>query len=350
MTMNASITIRVLHVIPDAPVGSYNLFARREAASLAKVGVDVQTWYLTSRRSVSKLLRLRKDFQKVVAEFKPDLVHAQFGTVTALFCLLNSKQPLVITFRGTDLNPDPSIAKVRGLMGRTFSRIAAAGAARIICVTSGLKQRLWWGRERTIVTPSGVKMELFRPIHRDEARARVGWPADAPIVLFNAGRFPRIKRPDLAQAAFEVAKQTLANAVLVILDGTLAPDLMPLAYSAADCLLVTSDYEGSPSVVREAMACNLPIVSVEVGDVAERIRNDRSSTIVSRDPREIGAALVKVLAERKRSNGRQAVMEIAEDRVALRLRELYEQVLIEQTARSFAMPAGLVPSDRQKRA
>jgi teichuronic acid biosynthesis glycosyltransferase TuaC len=320
-------TIRSLHVIPDLPVGSYNIFSRREAASLAAVGVHVETFYLSSRTSMPELSKLGKAFRQFVATFMPDVVHAHFGTVTALFCLLNTNAPLVITFRGTDLNPDPSISKLRGLLGRTCSRIAAAGAAKNICVTEELKQRLWAGKSKTVVMPGSVNMELFRPIPRDEARAMLGWRTQSRIVLFNAGRFPKIKRRDLAEASVQYAKRSLSGIELISLDGNVDPDKMPVIYSAADCLLVTSDYEGSPTVVREAMACNLPIVSVDVGDVAERIRNDHSSRIVVRNPEAIANELVSILSNTARSNGREAVMEIAEDRVALQLRKLYERVI-----------------------
>jgi teichuronic acid biosynthesis glycosyltransferase TuaC len=319
--------IRALHVIPDSPVGSYNIFSRREAASLASVGVDVETFYLSSRTSAKELVRLRSEFQEKIANFLPDVVHAHFGTMTALFCWLFADVPLVITFRGTDLNPDPSISRIRGLMGRTFSRIAAAGAARNICVTEELKRRLWLGKYKTVVMPGSVNPELFRPIPREEARAILGWNLDAPVVLFNAGRFPKIKRPDLATAAVQQAKYSVPDIQLFMLDGDVDPDRMPIIYSAADCLVVTSDHEGSPTVVREAMACNLPIVSVNVGDVAERIRNDVHSQVVGRDPQAIGAAIASTLVRGQRSNGREAVMEISEDRVARQLRELYEGVL-----------------------
>lgn len=335
-------TIRTLHAIPDMPVGSYNIFARREASSLASVGVEVETFYLSSRTSPRMLLQLRREFRKAIEKFKPDIIHAHFGTMTALFCVLSTRLPLVITFRGTDLNPDPSISKLRSFVGRTFSRVAAASAARNICVTEGLQRRLWWGKSKAVVMPGSVNMDLFRPIPKDEARVRMGWEQDARIVLFNAGRFPKIKRPDLAHAAVDCAKGRFGNIELVVLDGNTDPEIMPIVYSAADCLLITSDHEGSPTVAREAMACNLPIVSVEVGDVSERIRNDSSSRIVSRDPRDIGAAIADIVAKPRRSNGRAAVMEIAEDRAALQLRNLYEQILEQKRSRRWATAAAAV--------
>src|SRR5262249_13140299 len=149
----------------------------------------------------------------------------------------------------------------------------------------------------------------------------------ARIVLFNAGRFPQIKRQDLAAAGVGEAQRLVDGIQMVSLDGSVDPNIMPAVYSAADWLLVTSDREGGPRVVREAMACILPVLCVDVGDVGERIRNDRYSRVVARDARVIGEAIADILRIPSRSGGREAVSELAEPRVAAQLRGIYEDVI-----------------------
>src|SRR4029079_13851520 len=90
---------------------------------------------------------------------------------------------------------------------------------------------------------------------------------------------------------------------------------MPLYYRAADALLCASLSEGSPNVVKEALACNLPVVSTPVGDVPERLKGVYPSAVVARDAHSIGEALVQILLERRRSNGREHVASLDLDSI-----------------------------------
>jgi glycosyltransferase involved in cell wall biosynthesis len=106
---------------------------------------------------------------------------------------------------------------------------------------------------------------------------------------------------------------------------------MPLYYNASDCLIVASAYEGSPNVVKEALACNCPVVSSKVGDVEERLRDVYPSMVVGRNPQELGIALAEVLALNTRSNGRENITELSLERVTRRLIQLYNEVLEKET-------------------
>jgi glycosyltransferase involved in cell wall biosynthesis len=93
--------------------------------------------------------------------------------------------------------------------------------------------------------------------------------------------------------------------------------------SACDALVLTSMAEGSPMVIKEAMGCNLPIVSVRVGDVPEVIGGTPGCHLVARDPREIAAKLVEVLREPRRTTGRQQIAHLSHERIAERVLAVY---------------------------
>jgi glycosyltransferase involved in cell wall biosynthesis len=319
--------IRVLFVIPGSDTGSSMVFARRQAESLGAEGISVECFYLRSRTSPAVLLKEFMRFREVVRNFAPDVIHAQFGTVTALFSALASsrKTPLVVTFRGTDLNWAPN-GGLRGLLGRLFSQLAALRADRVVCVSHHLRSRLWWRRRRAKVMPSGVDTHRFRPFGRLNSRSRLGWGEEERVVLFNAGHNPRNKRLDLAEAAARLARYANPNIRLEVLRGATDPRFVPLYMNAADCLLVTSDSEGSPTVVQEALACCLPIVSVDVGDVRERIHGVAPSLIAAREPAALARALLRVVEKPVRSNGREKTVEISLSAIARELRHVYESV------------------------
>jgi glycosyltransferase involved in cell wall biosynthesis len=320
-----------LFVLPGDGQGSSMIFARRQAGSLAAEGVEVHIFYLGSRTSPARLLDELFRFRACIARHRPDAVHAHFGTMTALFAACGSGTlPLVITYRGSDLNPSPASygwhAKLRAACGRLLSQLAALRARRIVCVSRQLRDRLWWRRSAVLIQPSGVDSDVFRPEPRSFSRRGLGWSDTERVALFHAGPDVKGKRLDLAEAAVREARRKVPSLRLEVLDGKVPPELVPRLMNAADCLLLTSVAEGSPNVVQEALASNLPIVSVAVGDVEERLRGVDHSTIALPDAGVLGRALARLVDPPRRSNGRQKIHEFCARRLARELKEIYREL------------------------
>ncbi|HEV2198915.1 MAG TPA: glycosyltransferase [Bryobacteraceae bacterium] len=323
------------------------VFAHRQAAALVAQGHDVHLFHLRSRTSVVLLFGEFRRFRREIGVLSPHVVHAHFGTMTALFSALASGGvPLVITYQGSDLNPVPGNAaeRLRACLGRGLSQIAALAAAQIVCVSGPLKRRLLWRRERAVVLPTGVDAEIFYPQSRAEARLRLGWEEDCPVILFNSGNGARVKRLDLAQAAVARAQRKRPEVRLEVLDGRLAPELVPSLMNAADCLLLTSDAEGSPTVVQEALASNLPIVSVDVGDVREWFQNVRRARVVERDPEALAEALLELLAQPERSDGRRKLDQFSTHGIATELSRIYRRLAAGQRRGNGERGSGQVAS------
>lgn len=314
--------LRVLAVTPLPSSRASMVHVARQVASLEAAGVTCQTFNVASRTSPRIVAREWSRLRREIRAFRPHLVHAHYGTMTAFLAILSTSLPVIVTYRGSDLNPNRGRGWLREAVGTVLSQIAALRAARIICVSKQLKGKLWWRRDRVSVIPTGVDMTLFYPRDRHEARRELGWEEDERIVLFNAGD-PICKRLDLAQAGVRFAESLCGRIQFVVLDGNVLPDLIPLMMNAADCLLLTSDWEGSPNVVKEAIACNLPVVSVDVGDVRERLERVRPSMIVPRDSCEIGKAISAVLKLGQRSNGRESGNALSSETVSRRIVSLY---------------------------
>jgi glycosyltransferase involved in cell wall biosynthesis len=327
---------RVLFVIPGDGVNpvSSMIFARRQAEALAALGAEVQVFYLRSRTSPMVLLSEFRRFRRTIAQVRPEVIHAHYGTVTGVFAAAGAGRiPLVVTYRGSDLNVSPAERGLRPALGRLFSQVAALRADRIVCVSRQLRQRLRWRRNRATVLASGVDPQVFKPQPRAMARQELGWTGEERVVLFNAGPGSRNKRLDLAVAAVELARRDCAGLRLKVLDGSVDPRRLPVYMNACDCLLMTSDAEGSPNVVQEALAVNLPIVSVEVGDVVERLRNVRNTRIVERDAAALARALVELVRTPLRTNGRDYIGELCAERIADKLCQIYREVVEERHGR-----------------
>lgn len=320
--------IRVLAVTPLPSSKSSMIYVTRQMASLEAVGVTCQTFSVASRTSPWVVLGEWRRLRREIRKSQPELVHAHYGTVTAFLAVLSTTLPVVVTYRGSDLNPNRGRGWLREVVGVLLSQIAALRAARIICVSKQLKNKLWWRRNLASIIPTGVDMTLFYPRDLQEARRELGWGLSERVVFFNASD-PLCKRLDLAKAAVQFAESLCGRIRFAVLNGNVPPNLIPLMMSAADCLLLTSDWEGSPNVVKEALACNLPVVSVDVGDVRERLDGVSPSLIVPRDAREIGKAICEILGRGQRSNGRESEKDLSSEAVSARIVSVYRALQID---------------------
>jgi glycosyltransferase involved in cell wall biosynthesis len=302
------------------------IFVDRQIASLKKAGIRVSTFDIGTSHSpihiISKWLKLRRQVRQV----NPDLVHGQYGTVVGLLSAFAGR-PAVVSFCGNDLQGGHAASVLRMYGGFVLSNLAALRARKLICKSQGLREALWWRREDTVVIPSGIDLDLFSPGAREAAREQLAWDQENQVVLFNAGDDSKVKGLNLAHESMRIVQKRLPKAQLCV-TSSVQPDVMPVYYRAADVLLSASLSEGSPNVVKEALACNLPVVSTPVGDVEERLAGVYPSAVVPRDPEAIAEALVQILCERKRSNGREHVMHLDQDQVAQRVLAVYQSVLM----------------------
>jgi glycosyltransferase involved in cell wall biosynthesis/ribosomal protein S18 acetylase RimI-like enzyme len=308
-----------------ASTPSAGIFVDRHIDSLERVGVRIATFDIGTSHSPIRIVGKWLELRKLVQRLDPDLVHAQYGTIIGFISAFVNR-PVVISYCGNDLQAGASVSKIRTYLGIFLSNMAALRARALVCKSAQLRQELWWCRHRAVVIPSGIDLELFSPGPRHIARKQLGWEAERPIVILNVRNDPMNKGLDLATAAMQIVKSRIPNAELRLIEN-IEPDRMPLCYRAADILLCASRSEGSPNVVKEALACNLPVVSTPVGDVPERLAGVQPSAVVPRDAAAIGEALVKILTERRRSNGREHVASLSLENVAQRVVDVYRTAL-----------------------
>jgi teichuronic acid biosynthesis glycosyltransferase TuaC len=182
-------------------------------------------------------------------------------------------------------------------------------------------------KAKGVVQPFGVDLARFHPLDRLEARQRLGFAPDRRYVLF-ASTFQRAeKNPRLAQSAIRELDDP--NVVLVEFKTTIPPQSLNDLFNACDLLLLTSEYEGSPQVVKEAMACCLPIVSTPVGDVPWVFGQTPGCFLAPAHPGKLARAVTAALAFQGRTTGKERILELNLDMasVARRHRAIYEDVL-----------------------
>ncbi|MFC4448389.1 glycosyltransferase [Halorussus aquaticus] len=290
-------------------------FYRRETDALAELGVERTTLEVPGDPEAGRSIR---DYLRFVPEVLAesardyDLVHANYG-LTAPAALAQSRLPVVLSLWGSDL---------LGAFG-WLSRTCARRADEVVVMSEEMAAEL--DRETHIVA-HGVSLDQFRPAPRTEARAAVGWSHDARHVLFPYAPDREVKDFPRAGRVVETARERVDAPVELHSLGDADHDQMPNYMNAADALLLTSRWEGLPNSVKEALCCNLPVVATDVGDVRERLRGVSPSFVGDSDA-GLAAALAEILADPRRSNGRESVADLRVERTAARLTAVYERAL-----------------------
>lgn len=333
-------TLRVLTVTNMYPTPAYpmfGIFVAEQVASLRRRGLDVDVLFVNGKEGGRQAyLRGFGRVRGAVARGAYDLVHAHyvFSGIMAFgqgqLPFGRRPLPIVLTQHGIETQRGWTAPLCRWTSRRVDRTIATSDRVQAALGLPGVN-----------VLPCGVDTELFRPAPAADARAALGLPQDKKLVLFAGMRRPE-KRLDLIEAAVARVQAASAPDLMVGAEGSRASsgaaaelvvahnephDRMPLYMNACDVLILASDGEGSPMVIKEAMACGLPIVSVDVGDIAKVIGGTAGCYVVERDVPALADGLLSALGFGRRTEGRAAIMHLSLDAIAARLEEIYRDVL-----------------------
>ena len=367
--------------------GRFAPFVEEQIAALQALGVQIIRYGVTGKGITGYLSELPA-LRRLIRAERPDIVHAHFG-LSGLLANLQRLVPVVTTYHGSDINV-PKILRFSRIAMRlsaynifvsrrnlaialcigaeapvysvqckgeeTSEAVTSAHTQQHSCDTQHVQHANTLYTKRYALLPCGVNLTDDQLISSAEARKELGIAEDAKIILF-AGAFSNaVKDPALAQEAIKELNRLISlplegvdsSGMLFMLSSNnkCACELGELELKelkgfsrsqvnhlmcAANCLLLTSRTEGSPQVIKEAMACGCPIVSVDVGDVAERVSGVEGCYIVrTREPKDIAAALLQALAFNGRTNGRERIIEmgLSNEQVAAQLLRIYEQLLV----------------------
>jgi glycosyltransferase involved in cell wall biosynthesis len=321
--------MRVLMITPELPTvsapGSLAPLVR-QIESLRAVDIQVDVLEVRGLPRLKYLQTLPVQYRRLPAV---DLVHAHFG-----YCgwLARSQvaKPVVISFMGDDLLGTPDargriepLSKVPVWVNRRLAHRVDA----VIVKSAEMADVL--APVPAYIIPNGVDLKLFQPMDRCEVKRRLGWDVSQRYILFPGDPDNPRKGFSLAQEVVGYARQRLGTALELVPLWNVSPELVPFYMNSCDAMLMTSLIEGSPNVVKEAMACNLPVVSVTVGDVGELLSGLPGYHVCPRDATVLAAALVELLLHKQEVLGRLALEHkgLDLDRVAWQIRTVYESVL-----------------------
>ena len=306
----------VTNLYPTAEMPAFGTFVYDQVRALRRAGAEVDVLLMNGKVSRWNYVWAFPRFWRRILIRRYDIIHAHY-VLAGLVARAQWGHKLVLTHHGPEALGHPAW---QTLMCRFLTPLCD----EVIHVSEQIRRAL--DDEDGWVVPCGVDLDIFAPIPRDDARARLGLPLERRLVLFAGEAVRPEKRFYIVKQAIERVRQILPNADLVLLDGQ-SHDTVPIYMSACDALVLTSAAEGSPMVVKEAMACNLPVISVRVGDVQEIIGDTMGCALADDDPADIAARLIDVLREPRRTDGRTRIDRYRQDRTAIQILDIYEHAV-----------------------
>lgn len=304
----------VTNMYPSEQNPANGIFVKETLDAMRRTGLEVDVLVMKGRRTPFKYAAGVIRLWSRLLRRRYDLIHAYY-VYSGIVARMQLSCPVVVTLCGSDVNLTSQ---------RPFSKWLSSRVARTVVQTQRMKEIL--GDEAALVLPFGVSLSLFAPVSLVEARARLGLRPEAKYALFPYDPGRKGKRYELFSSAVSKVRQSVPELETLAL-GNLRRELVPVFMSAADVMVLTSESEGSPGTVREALACGLPVVSVPVGDVAEVLAGVDGNWICEPNANSLARGILNALAFSGRTEGRVRASEMSTEATCSRLLDLYAEVL-----------------------
>lgn len=314
--------------MPDFDVQLHQAFVYDQVQALQALNSQLEIdFFFIKGKGFSGYLQNFKKLKHTLQEKKYDIVHSHFA-LSGLLVALQRKVPMVTSFHGSDINI-PIL--------RVFSALAMLMSKKVIYVSHALNQKaLLKNSNKDHVVPCGLDLSIFKPYSHLEPEHLQPLPIRATPsrdlrlqpskkhILFASSFTNPVKNYPLLQAALKLIDSS--NIVVHELKNMSRVEVAEMM-NMVDLCVMTSFSEGSPQFIKEAMACNCPIVSTNVGDVQEVIGNSPGCYVVGFDAAELANAIQRALAFGKRTEGRDKVLKFDNQLIAKQIINIYKSML-----------------------
>jgi teichuronic acid biosynthesis glycosyltransferase TuaC len=319
--------MRILFMASSRKGKGLSPFIQSQKESIENHGVVIDLFLISGEGLMNylKAIRLLRNKCKVV---NYDIIHAHYGFCGVIAKLAFTKKPLIVSFLGDDLMGNVKMNGKYSITGKFFTFINKAFARYFftlaIVKSSSLKKQLPYGTP-CIIIPNGIDFSKFYPISPKEAREKLHLTLTEKVILFPSYPERSVKNYELFNNAIKLLKEK-ENYLILKLENVI-PDAVYLYYNAVNVTVLTSFHEGSPNVIKEAMACNCPIVSVDVGDVKEVISITEGCFVCSYNPEDVAEKIMQAIRFGRRTNGREMIGHLESGVIADRIVKVYEDIL-----------------------
>lgn len=283
-------------------------FIEEQKKSIEKLGVYIEEFQIIGKGIFGYLGNLNR-LKAKVRDGRFDLIHAHYG-LSGMLSVMQRIVPVVTTFHGSDVNINRNLP---------FSIIVSRLSKHNILVNCDMVDRLKLKNNLSVI-PCGVDLSIFHPMEKTKARELLGLDIDKNYVLFTSDFDNKVKNYPFAKKVIEFTEPT---AKLLEIKGR-SRDEVNILLNASDAILMTSFSEGSPQIIKEALATNTPIVSTDVGDVSDLILNVENCYLIDYSVKDASEIVSQTIINQKRTNGRSKALGFDINTVAFNIYNIYE--------------------------
>jgi len=322
--------VKVLFISSGTGKQGISPLVKNQGESLKRAGIKID-FYTIKKGGLKGYIQAAFDLRKKLKQNPYSILHAHYGLSGLTGLLGRRSHPLVISFMGDDLmgsNRANGKVKKRSLLFARFNAILSRYLYDYTIVKSAAMAQKVKGKKVDII-PNGVDLNTFFPMEQKEVRKKLGLELEKTYILFLSDPARPEKNYPLAQQAMEKIQNE--NIQLVPVYNKNREEVV-LWLNAAEVLVLTSYHEGSPNAIKEAMACNCPVVTTRVGDVEKVTANTEGCYLTSFDTNDFAGKLEQAIRFSKtsgRTNGRKQIMELGLDAktTAEKIKAVYREVL-----------------------
>ncbi|MBN2789744.1 MAG: glycosyltransferase [Candidatus Delongbacteria bacterium] len=314
--------MKILHITnayPTKNYSSFGIFIKEQIDSINSNGYENDVYFINAwekgkieyLRNIFKIRKIAKDYE---------IVHCHHIYSGLVFLLAFTRKKFVLSLLG-DINSGGK------LLDKLLLKIVKPFSDIIIYKNAN---KSWINDKKMLYCPNGVNLDLFYPLDRTSSREKLSLVVNKKYALFVSadGKKNKIKRYDKFVRVIELLNSKDIEIEPLILYGV-ERSKVPFYYSSSDIMILTSDHEGSPNAVKEAMACNIPVVSTNVGNVADMLSGCNGSFVSKNNSPEDIAELAERSLNTKEYNSRDQLItkELDMLSVAGKIKKIYTRIL-----------------------
>ena len=296
---------------------------KSQGKSLISNGISVDFFTIVGSY-FKNLFKLR---QQIITN-NYDIIHAHYSYSALISLLTFTNVPIVVSYMGSDLQAELEkgfLNIFKYFLNKFIFKLTELFVTKIIVKSVGLYDLISFKKKAKII-PNGVDFNKYKPVKKSLARKKLGINKNFSYILFLANKKNKNKNFKLLEDSLKILNDNKIK--LLDYEYPLDPHLVPNYINSSNLLVLTSFYEGSPNIIKEAMACCVPIVSVYTGDVKNIISNTDGCYLSKYDPIDFANNINKALNFKGRTNGRKQIRELEINKIAHKIIDLYKEIII----------------------
>lgn len=310
--------LRIIHT-PDGGTVANFVTDQMGAIKRCHPEIKVEYYQINGRNSKWNYIKSLKDIRRLIQELSIDVIHIHHG-LSGLFLLfgIRPKQPVVLTMHGGDIQPEQGQKLIVAITHKILKIVDFA-----ITLNERMDNMVKQYCPNTAIIPCSIDLNYFKPLDRKENKIKK--------IIFGSSPLREVKDYPLFEKTVNILKNKYNYQIETILFDGISKAQVLKHYQNCDMLLLTSFSEGSPGVIKEAMACNLKIVSTNVGDVAVNLKGMKNAAVATtRTPEELAELCDKCFRNTINGlQGREKLIQLGLDDKSItdKLIKIYEKLI-----------------------